>query len=350
MAEGTLNEERALTKMRGFIFGFSITRSIAVAAELGIADRLADGPRTPRELARECAVLEHPLYRMLRALAGEGVFAEDKDGRFALTPMAQLLRSDHPRSLRDWAIYVADLPYRSSMEMLHSLKTGESAFRRTFGAPVFDYLLAHPEHAARLFRAMSSISAARIAGVLEVYDFSGITKLVDVGGAHGAMAAAIAKRYSGARCTCFDLPGAEQGALKTFQDSGLADRCDFIGGDFFKDVPGGGDAYLLSTVLHDWGNEQCLQILRNCRRRVADKGRLLVVDIVLSDEKNVPDTYRNFLDLGMLTQTEGGMERTNSEFRELLAAAGFTLSRVIPTNAPQWVIEALPQLTMRAPL
>ena len=164
-----------------------------------------------------------------------------------------------------------------------------------------------------------------------------------MGGAHGAMAAAIAKRYPRVRCTCFDLPSAEQGALKTFRDSGVADRCDFVGGDFFEDVPAGADAYLISTVLHDWGNEQCLQILRNCRRRVPDKGRLLVVDIVLSDEKNVPDTYRNFLDLVTLTQTEGGMERTESAYRKLLATAGFSLSRVIPTNAPQWVIEALPQ-------
>ena len=343
MAERMLNEEGALAKMRGLSFGFSITRSIAAAAELGIADRLADGPRTPAELARECGVLEHPLYRMLRALAGEGVFAEDEDGRFALTPMAELLRSDHPRSLRDWVIFLADLPYRSSLEMLHSLKTGESGFRRAFGAPLFDYLSAHPECGTKLFRAMSSISAARIAGVLDAYDFSAITKLVDVGGAHGAMAAAIAKRYPRVRCTCFDLPSAEQGALKTFRDSGVADRCDFVGGDFFEDVPAGADAYLISTVLHDWGNEQCLQILRNCRRRVPDKGRLLVVDIVLSDEKNVPDTYRNFLDLVTLTQTEGGMERTESAYRKLLATAGFSLSRVIPTNAPQWVIEALPQ-------
>ena len=157
------------------------------------------------------------------------------------------------------------------------------------------------------------------------------------------MAAAIAKRYPSVHCTCFDLARAEQGALKTFRDSGVADRCDFVGGDFFEDVPVGADAYLLSAVLHDWGNEQCLQILRNCRRRVPDKGRLLVVDIVLSDEKNVPDTYRNFLDLATLTQGEGGMERTESEFRKLLATAGFSLSRVILTNAPQWIIEGLPQ-------
>lgn len=343
MNERILDEERTLAKMRGLMLGFSITRAIAVAAELGIADRLTDGPRTPADLARECEVLEHPLYRMLRALAGEGIFAEDKDGRFALTPMAELLRSDHPRSLRAWVIYLADLPYRSLLDMLHSLKTGESAFRKAFGASVFDYLSAHPEYGAKLFRAMSSISAARIAGLLESYDFSETTKLVDLGGAHGAMAAAIAKRYPNVRCTCFDLPNAEQGALTTFRESGVADRCDFVGGDFFEDVPAGADAYLLSTVLHDWGSQRCLQILRNCRRRIPDKGRLLLVDFVLSDEKNVPDTYRNFLDLLTLTQTEGGMERTESEFRTLLATAGFNLSRVIPTKAPQWVIEALPQ-------
>jgi hypothetical protein len=143
---------------------------------------------------------------------------------------------------------------------------------------------------------------------------------------------------------CFDLAHAEQGALKTFWDTGVADRCDFFGGDFFEDdLPAGADAHIISTVLHDWGDEDCLKILRNCRRQIPDKGRLLVVEIVLSDEKNVPDTYRNFLDLGMLTGTEGGMERTGFEFRNLLATAGFSLSRILPTKAPQWVIEALPQ-------
>lgn len=338
----TLDKEGALAKMRGLLFGFSITRSIAIAAELGIADRLAGGPRTPAELAHDCGVQERPLYRMLRALAGEGVFAENNDGRFGLTPLAELLRSDDPRSLRDWAIVLADLPYRASVEMVHSLRTGESAFRKVFGVPLFDYLAARPEEAVKLFRAMSSISAARTAGLLDAYDFSPVRRLVDVGGAHGAMAASIAKQYPSIHCTCFDLPSAEQGALKTFRDAGVANRCDFVGGDFFEDVPAGADAYLLSGVVHDWGDEQCLKILSNCRRRISGKGTILVVDIVLSDEKNVPDTYRNFLDLATLTQTEGGMERTESEFRKLLATADFSLSRVIPTKAPQWVIEAFP--------
>jgi predicted O-methyltransferase YrrM len=336
-------EEATLAKMRGLIFGFSITCSIAAAAELGIADLLADSPRTAAELASACGVLERPLYRMLRALAGEGIFVENNDGRFALTALAELLRVDYPGSIRDWAIYLADLPYRSSFEMRHSLRTGESAFRKVFGASVFEYMGTHEEYGAKVFRAMSSISAARIAGLLEAYDFSGITKLVDVGGAHGALAAAIAKRYPNVRCTCFDLGSAEEGALKTFRDHEVSDRCDFAGGDFFEDVPAGADAYLISAVLHDWSDERCLQILRNCRGRIVDKGRLLIIDIVLSDGKNVPDTYRNFLDLAMLTQTDGGMERTESEFRELLKAAGFSLNRVIVMKAPQCVIEALPQ-------
>jgi hypothetical protein len=342
VTERTWNEEGALTTMRGLIFGFSITRAIAASAELGIADRLAEGPRTTAELASECGVLDRPLYRMLRALAGEGVFAENDDGRFRLTALADLLRSDHPRSLRDWAIYLGDLPYRSSFEMLHTLKTGEPAFEKVFGVPLFDYLSAHSEYATKLFRAMSSISAARTAGLLEAYDFAGTTRLVDVGGAHGAIAAAVAQRYPTIRCTCFDVPSAEQGALKTFVDAGVADRCDFVGGDFFEDVPTGADTYLLSAILHDWGDERGLQILRNCRRRISATGRLLVIDIVLSDERNVPDTYRNFLDLATLTQTEGGMERTESEFRKLLATAGFSLSRVIRMDAPQCVLVALP--------
>jgi hypothetical protein len=329
--------------MRGLIFGFSVTSSIAVAAELGLADLLVGGPRTAAELATACGVLERPLYRMLRALAGEGVFVENNDGRFALTPMAELLRADPPSSLRDWAIFLADLPYRSSFEMLHTLRTGESAFRKAFGSPFYEYVSAHPEYATKLFRAMSSISVARIAGLLEAYDFSNITRLVDLGGAQGSMAAAIAKRYPTLRCTCFDLTSAEQGALKTFRDHEVSDRCNFVGGDVFEDFPAGADAYLLSAVLHNWNDERCLQILRNCRGRVADNGRLLIIDIVLSDKKNVPDTYRNFLDLAQLTGSEGGMERSESEFRELLKTAGFSLNRIIPMKAPQCVIEALPQ-------
>lgn len=231
-------------------------------------------------------------------------------------PLAELLRSDDPISLRDWAIALADLPYRASLEMVHSLRTGASAFRKAFGMTLFDYLAGPPGGAIRLFRGMSSISAARTAGLLEAYDFSAIRGW-SMWGRSRSDSRGYFNAVSEHPLSCFDLPRAEQGALQTIRDSGVADQCDFVGGDFFEDVPAGADAYIISAVLQDWGDERCLQILRNCRRRVPDRGRVLVIDIVLSDEKTVPDTYRNYLDLGMLTQTEGGMERTESEFRKL---------------------------------
>jgi hypothetical protein len=333
--------ESVLQKMRGLIFGFSITRSVAVAAELGIADKLLGDARTAGELARECGVRERPLYRMLRALAGEGIFAEDEQGRFGLTPLGELLRSDQPHSLRDWALYVADFPYRAQLEMMHSLKTGEPVFAKVFGAPIFEHHSAHPESAGAFFRSMSSIGAARVNGVVQGYDFSKMGRIVDVGGAYGAMVTAIAKRYPNLRCICFDLQTAEQGARKMFRDAGVADRCDFVAGSFYDHLPPGADGYIVSAVLHDWDDERCVQILRSCRQGILDSGKLLIVDIVMPDEKNVHDTYGNFLDLSMLTQT-GGLERNEREWRELLKASGFALSRVIGIEAPQRIVEAVP--------
>jgi ubiquinone/menaquinone biosynthesis C-methylase UbiE len=333
----------ALARMRDLIVGFCISRSIATVAELGIADRLANGSRTAAELASDCGVQERPLFRVLRALAGEGVFGEGEDGRFGLTPTADLLRTDHPSSLRDWAIYVNDLTFRASFELLHTVRTGELAFPRVFGTGLFEYLGQHPEHSEKLLRAMSSISAARTAGLLEAYDFGPSRRLVDVGGAHGTMVAAIAERYPRLHCTTFDRPSAEPGALETFTERLIADRCDFVGGDFFHDdLPEGADTYLLSAILHDWDDERCQQILRNCRRAISETGRLLVVEIVLSDERNVPDTYRNCLDLAVMLQL-GGMERSESEFRALLRLAGFNVRQVLPMNAPQSVLVAFPE-------
>jgi ubiquinone/menaquinone biosynthesis C-methylase UbiE len=344
MANTASDAKVALPKMRGLIMGFAISQAIAAAGKLGIADLLRNGPRTVSELSRECGVAEHRLYRLLRALSGEGVFAEQEDGRFELTPAAELLRSDHPESLRDWAIFMTGLPYRMYSEILHSVKTGEDASRRVFGAPLFEYVSAHPDEAAKLHRAMVSVSAPRVAGLLEEYDFSRVKTVVDVGGGSGAMVAAVAKRYPGLHGVSLDLANAEPGARKTFNESGLLDRCEFIAQDFFQEVPAGADVYILSAVLHDWGDEQCLKILHNCRRAIPITGTLLIVDLLMSGEKNKPDTYRNFLDVTTLLGTEhGGMERTENEFRKLLESAGFRLARVIQMKAPQAIIEALPQ-------
>jgi hypothetical protein len=207
-------QERVLQKMRGLILGFSVTRSVAVAAELGIADKLSGGARMAAELARECGVRERPLFRILRALAGEGVFAEDEQGRFGLTPLGELLRSDQPHSLRDWALYMADFPYRAQLEMMHSLKTGEPVFAKVFGAPH----LPTPLGESRVGRCLLPVDVQHRCCACQRHG-TGIRllqdeQIVDVGGAHGAMVSAIAKRYPNLRCIYFDLQTAEQGARK----------------------------------------------------------------------------------------------------------------------------------------
>ena len=317
MPEEESDPNSALTRMRGLIFGFCISRSIATVAELGIADRLANGPRTAAELAGECGVQER-LFRVLCALAGEGIFTESEDGRFGLTPTADLLRSDHPRSLRDWAIYVTDLTFRASFEMLDTVRTGEQAFPKVFGLGLYEYLAQHPESSENLLRAMSSINAGAYRGTSRGV-WLRTSQLVsrrrrcsrDDGGIdRGAL--------PGASLHDVRPPQRRAGALKTFADHTVANRCDFVGGDFFNDdLPAAADTYLLSAILHDWDDQRCEQILRNCRRAISETGRLLVIDIVLSDEKNVPYTYRNCLDLAVMLQL-GRMERTESEFRDLL--------------------------------
>jgi predicted O-methyltransferase YrrM len=189
---------------------------------------------------------------------------------------------------------------------------------------------------------MTSVSAARIAALVETYDFSDTHWLLDVGGAHGATAVAIAENYPSMRCTCLDRPNAQKGALRTFAEHGVLARCDFVAADFFQDdLPQGPDTYLLSAILHDWDDEHCLAVLRNCRRHMAHTDRLLITDIVLSSERNVHDTYRNCLDLAVMTQV-GGMERTEPEFRSLLAGAGFALLRVVGLGVPQSLLVARP--------
>jgi len=189
---------------------------------------------------------------------------------------------------------------------------------------------------------MSSVSATRTATLLQAYDFSDTRWLLDVGGAHGATTLAIAEKYPSMRCTCLDRPNAEEGALRTFAEHGVSARCNFVAADFFQDdLPIGPDTYLLTAILHDWDDQHSLAVLRNCRRHMTPTDRLLVTDIVLSNEKNMHDTYRNCLDLAVMTQV-GGMERTEREFRGLLADGGFDLLPVVGLGVPQSLLIAQP--------
>lgn len=324
-----------LTRM---LMGQAVARALYVAARLGIADLLAGGPRPVDELAEAVGADAGALARLLRALAGSGVFAEVAPGRFGLTPLGDCLREDRPDSARPAAILYGE-EYSWALDgLLKSVRTGAPAFEHVGGASFFAYLEQYPEVGARFDRNMSSRNAARNAAVSTTYDFEGITTLVDVGGGEGALLQAVLAEFPALQGILFDLPPVIERARRS-SDQALHGRLELVAGDAFVSVPTGADAYLLAWVLHDWDDERALAILRGVRRVIPRGGRLLVVEEVLPPG-DVPSPTR-LLDLLMLTLV-GGKERTEEEFRELLAAAGFALSRIIPTTVGVSVIEARP--------
>lgn len=321
------------------LFGFIPSRAIGIAAELGIADYLTTHPKTADELA--IATQSHPqsLYRLLRACASVGVFYENDKQQFSLTPMAEFLRSDSPQSLRNFAIMISDdIQFKTWGQLDHSVKTGMPAFNAVFEMPIFDYY-AHNEKQGRVFHnAMTSMSMGSSMAVLEAYDFSGISKIVDIGGGHGFLIASILQKYPNMQGVLFDVPPIIEGASPLLQTFGVADRCELAGGDFFKTAPAGGDAYIMKHIIHDWNDEQCVTILKHCRKGITDLGKLLVIEMVVP-EGNVPSLSK-FMDLQMLAVLPG-RERTETEYTTLFAKAGFKLTKVVPTQSPYSVIEGI---------
>ena len=321
--------------------GYWISQAISTAARLGIADLLQDGPRTSAELAARADLPATSLHRLLRALASVGVFAELADGTFGLTPLGDCLRTDTPGSLRASGIVMGELLYPAWGELLHSLRTGRPSFERVFGADFFAHLAAHPEQGGRFQEMMANLNLLTNAVVPAAYDFSGFSTIVDVGGGNGSLLAAILRANPAAHGILFDLPHVLEPARRQLLDAAVADRCELVGGDFFTSVPAGGDAYLLRWVLHDFDDEQAVRILSACRAGISREGRLLVVEQVVSGRDEPGDWTTTFLDLQMLILL-GGRERTEAEFRELFAAAGFRLRRVIPTESPLSILEGVP--------
>jgi hypothetical protein len=322
------------------IFGKCISMAISVAAKLRIADKLAAGPKSAADLARETGSHAPSLYRLLRALAGAGVFAEDADGRFRLTPMAEFLRTGVPGSLRGIADYCgSDWSWRAWGNLLDSVRTGETAFDRVFGEPCFDYLAKHPEDSAVFNEGMTGFSSSVAPAVAEAYDFSKFGTVVDVGGGHGVLLSTILKAFPAIRGVVFDAPHVVEGAKEPIRAAALADRCRAEGGDFFRAVPAGGDAYLMKHIIHDWPDDKATTILRNCRKAVNPGGKLLLVEIVIKPGDE-PDLGK-LIDLEMLV-IASGRERTEAEYARLFAGAGWKLTRVVPTKSPMQVIEAEP--------
>ena len=325
--------------MARMITGYWISQALHVAAHLGVADLLTDGPRTVSDLAHATGAHARSLYRLLRALASEGVFAEDAQGRFALTPLGESLRSDVPNSQRSMALMNGEEHYRCWGELLYSVQTGQTAFEKLYGQPIFQHLAAHPRQARIFDEGMVGVHGAETKAMLDAYDFSRFGTLVDIGGGNGSLLVTTLERHPSLRGILYDRPDVIERARSNVKTAGLENRCTLTGGNFFESVPPGGDAYLMRHIIHDWNDEQSRTILRNCRKVLPPTGKLLLVESVIPPG-NEPN-FAKFLDLTMLV-IPGGMERTESEYRELLAGAGIHLERIVPTASVVHVIECVP--------
>ena len=314
------------------VFGYMASQVIHVAARLGVADHLQDGAKTSEELATATGTHAPSLRRLLRALTCVGVLVEADPGLFALTPLGASLRSEAPDSARSLAmLFCDDSVWRSWGDLYHSVKTGETAFERIVGMGSFEYFARNPELSATFNEAMAEDTRNVAPGVVAGYDFSLFGTLVDVGGGSGTLIAAILKATPGLRGILFDTPAGIRAAPRNLNDSEIAYRCRVVAGDFFESVPGGGDAYILKSVIHDWNDERAADILRNCRGAMPRHGRLLLVEPVLPARvESAEITGVVMSDLNMLV-CAGGRERTETEFRELFAATGFEVTGITPT-------------------
>jgi SAM-dependent methyltransferase len=322
------------------ITGFFSTCLAYVAAQLCVADHLATGPLTTGELALRTETRVDALRRVLRGLAAFGLVSECTEDVFELTDIGTYLRSDVPGELRTWALlWGHEMFPRAWGDLSHVLKTGGVPFEHVFGKPFFDYLAEHEDVAHVFDEAMSAFSRREHEAVLATYDFGSCRTVVDVGGGTGGLVAAICARYTTIDGIVFDLPSAQVGAEHTFRLAGVDSRCRFVVGNFFESTPPAGDLVVLSRILHDWDDERAAVILRQCRRAMEPGGRMLVIDQLMLPSPNRP-TSAVVADLQMLA-TLRGRERTESEFRELLASAGLQLQTITATNSPSRLLEAV---------
>jgi O-methyltransferase domain/Dimerisation domain len=325
-------------ELNQMIAGFWRTQAVYVAVRLRIPDLLAAGPRTADELAAETGSHARSLYRLLRALSSSGVFCEGADHRFSVTPLSECLRRDTPGSMAGLAWMRGDWQYRAWGDLLHNVQTGETAFNHVFGEPLFDFLRHTPENAAIFDQGMVGVHGRETEAMLAAFDFSGIEVLADIGGGNGSVLAAVLAKYPALNAILFDRADVIDRAKANLAQAGVADRVQFIAGDFFQSVPSGADAYFLRHIIHDWNDNQARMILENCHAAMSNNGRLLLAEFVLPDGPG--PFHGKWFDLAMMTVT-GGQERTESEYRTLLGECGFWWNRIVPTATELSVIEAL---------
>jgi len=320
--------------------GHWVARLTYVAAKLKLADLLKDGPRTAEQLAAATSVQAPALYRVLRALASVGIFAETKGGRFKLTPLAATLQTGVPGSLHAWTLMINEkYTWDSWEELLHGVRTHEIPFVKAHGVMPFEYLERHPDDLALFGESMTSLSATENPAIASAYAFSRIGTLVDIGGGHGSLLATILRANPMLHGILFDQPSVIARAQQDHHvtAAGISERCTLKAGNFFEEVPAGGDAYIMKYILHDWNDEQCVNILRNCRAGMNKKGRVLVADNVIPPGND--PSWGKLLDIQMLVI--GGRERTKKEFAAMFAEAGLKMTRIIPTSCALSIVEGV---------
>jgi O-methyltransferase domain/Dimerisation domain len=333
--------QAAAAAMLQMIQGLHISRAVYVAAKLGIADLLADGPRPAAELAQLTNAHAPSLYRVLRLLAALNVLREQPAKHFALTQLGERLRTGVPGSLRYWALLTDQVGgLRPFDRIVDTVMSGEAGLKLEYDDTWIDFLAKNPASEVNFQAAMSERTAAFAPSVAATYDFSRMHRIVDVGGGRGTLLAAVLAARTYLHGILFDLPEGVAGAKEILRTAGVVDRCAIDSGDFFVTVPSGGDGYLLANVLHDWDDERCVAILRNCRRAMHGDGRVLIVErtIFRDPEQSIPTLLS---DLNMLVVT-GGQERTEEEYARLLAGADLRLLRVLPVAYPYGVFEGAP--------
>lgn len=319
------------------IGGYWISRMLYVVADLGIADLIDERPRPAAELAAATGSHPRALYRVLRALAGVGIFAEDETGRFHPTPVSQVLCRNFPGSMRAFVLgELGGEHFDGWANLEHSVKTGEIAFDAQFGENVWAYYAKNEKRAQIFNESMTNLSEAENQAVLAAYDFSSSHTLVDVAGGHGSLLAGILAVTPTLKGVLFDQPHVVNGSDANL--AAVADRCEVVGGDMFKEVPSGGDTYILKHIIHDWDDEHSLAILKNVHRAMPENGKLLLVEMLVPPSNEMH--FAKLLDVNMLVMT-GGCERTETEYAELFAQAGFKLTRIVSTQGPASVIEAV---------
>jgi len=334
-------DQAALRTLLHLIYGRFVGQAVCLAARLGIADRVAAGRERTDELASVLAANPDSLRRFLKALASQGLFVETAEDCWGLTETGSLLRGDVAGSLRDLAA-LFDSPAHAEawLKLEYSVRTGNGAFGNVHGVHPWEYGRKNPSWNDSFNAAMSSIAGSVHQQIAYHYDFSDSKLLVDVGGGHGRLIARILERFPTLHGVVFDQPHVVEPVASYMAERRLSDRCRAVAGDFFERVPAGADAYIMTAILHDWDDDSCIRILRNCRAAMAPSGRILIADFILKPA-NQPD-FGRLVDLEMLVVAGIGRERTEREFRNLLSRSGFALTQIIPLPAGTSLIEAIP--------